>query len=334
MIRYVFALALPLLLGCPFYEVHAQNPRAFHVTENSPPPPPPSPAQVEAANARLQLLTESGDPDSAQVAIDIIRDRFEAGCAAEFVPKNPATWLGLRNDVATCIWNQDGVEGLDLTNVAAGTRSGSIYSDLVGVYFGPLRATLATMVAAAAEDDNEDSTPEGEATEDARAALQRLVNGGGNLLMSAELPLVRLNLPRINGFDLTLSGSGRAAMNAEALGAAEEDSASSLAGAFNAQMNLWSNKREVRVFGHWRSEYIRGSQNLLNDPTPASEPGLQQEGGDKALAGKSFGYSRLSIGALLWDAVLVTWTRPFFCSECGSLDIGSQVSISFQKEQD
>lgn len=327
-----------VMLLCPFAlaiaaSLSAQNPRAYNVTESSPPPPPPSPAQAERDRLRLQSLVNSDEPDSASVAIDLIKDRFETACSAEFVPMQPSTWLGMRRDVSACIWNQDGVEGLDLTNVAAGTRAGSIYSDLVAAYFGPLRASLATMVAAAAEGDEETGDPKAEVTEDARAALQRLVNGGGNLLFTAELPILRVNLPRINGFDLTMSGSGRAAMNAEALGAAKRDSASSVAGAFNAQLNLSSNEREVRVFGHWRTEYIRGSENLLNIPS-ADSPAAQQAETPGPLAGKSFGYSRMSIGALLWDAVLVTWTRPFFCSECGQLDIQSQVSISFQKEQE
>lgn len=326
------ALAVLLFLVFPPCAVHAQNPRAVNVVSLTS-----APVETEAKarenDAAIQRLLSRNHPDSSQLAIDLIRRRFETGCSAGFDHTKPATWLGLRNDVAECIWNQDGVEGLDLTNVAAGTRSGSIYSDLVAMYFGPLRATLATMIAAATEDDGGATTPEAEATEEARTALQRLVNGGGNLLLTAELPLLRLQLPRVNGFDLVLSGSGRAATNTESLGASQSDSASSLAGAFNAQLNLWSNNRQVRVFGHWRSEYIRGDGDLLQEPEEAAPSTLQEGEEPETPSGTSLGYSRLQVGALLWDAVLVTWTRPFFCGECEDLDIGSQVSISFQKEQ-
>jgi hypothetical protein len=269
----------------------------------------------------IQGLVQGGIRDDEQQQLHTLIDSLRAVRCDEVLSKNMMVW-GHRE--GECLWGDGSLSTLNLANVTANTEGGSIYTDVLTTYFGPVRMGVGTLLAATQQNGDEDE-PGPDEVHDEREALQRLVGGGGNLLIGAQYPFLFLPYAKWNEFKLTGAVLGRAATDVGALGADPESRSSSVAGAVDLRLQFTSNDSEVAIFGYARGEMIRGDGTLFSVPrraagdTTASATPVQQ-----------LDYLQYALGARLWNSVLITWTK-FDCRACRTLGMDSQLSITAQR---
>lgn len=293
----------------------------------------PAEADTDTTGAgRLKKLAAKSDPaslaEAAKLASQLRARQLETTCNSLFVPDTStpgrASIFAMSTKRAACVWGAEGITGLDQATVTAGDETGAIYTDLLTTYFGPFRANFGTMVAATGASSEDDGT--GGAVVDSREAIQRLVAGGGNIVLGVQIPFVRLHSPSVNGFDFVVAGLGRGATDVEALGAEAQGASSSFAGALDARVRILSNDRQLQVFAYGKLEGIWGGDPLFPEINQGSET-AEVTAGPKELL-----YGRISVGAFLWNVVRVTYTAYPWCDACGDSGISSQATVTLQRQ--
>ena len=258
---------------------------------------------------------------SAQVANHGVHEQIEAALDSAFAASCGNTFRRVRSVLSRgrgeCFWGKHEVSALNLGNVTATGNTGSLYTDLSTAYFGPLRLSFSTLVAATGDEDEAQDVGE---DQDARSAFQRLIAGGGNLVASVQAPLLHYRAARVNGFRFTTALLARGAADVGSLGADSARAQSrSFAGAADMRVQLNSNDRLVALFAYAKGEYVRGS-----DPIPSFLAGTG------AGEGSHLYYGQASVGARLLNAVVVTYTY-YACPQCARAGVSNQISITAQK---
>ncbi|HEY0017672.1 MAG TPA: hypothetical protein VGC13_15275 [Longimicrobium sp.] len=293
-----------------------------------------APVEDDTTTARrLRELATRTDPaslaEAARLASELRAQQLENACRALFVSdtakkSSPSVWA-MSTRRAACVWGAEGITGLDQATVTAGDQTGAIYTDLVTTYFGPFRANVGTMVSStgsAGENDDDDDND----VIDAREAIQRLVAGGGNVVLGVQLPVLRWYAPSANGFDFVIAGLGRGATDVEALGAEPTSANTSFALALDGRVRIMSNDKQLQLFGYGKVEGIWGGESLF--PAFEEEPTTTQ-----TIDGpKNFQYGRVSIGAFLWNIVRVTYTTYPWCNACGDTGLSGQATVTLQRQ--
>lgn len=296
----------------------------------------PEPAESENSDAtdagRLRKLAAKSDPaslaEAARLASALRARQLEAACLDLYVPDKAkpgrASIWAMSTKRAGCVWGTEGITGLDQASVTAGGETGAIYTDLLTTYFGPLRANLGTMVSATGTTDGEDENAN--QVVDAREAIQRLVSGGGNIVLGVQIPMIRWHAPSVNGFDFIVAGLARGATDVEALGAEAQSATRSLAAAIDGRVQIMSNDQQLQLFAYGKVEGVWGAEPLF--PGFSATPGAAQVGDGP----KHFQYGRVSLGAFLWKVVRVTYTTYPWCNACGDTGISGQATVALQRQ--
>jgi hypothetical protein len=276
-------------------------------------------ARLQPLRERIRDLSPRADQQGIHEHIEAALDSaFAAGCSEVFKKVRSVLSQGR----GECFWGKHEVSALNLGNVTATGNTGSLYTDLSTAYFGPLRLSFSTLVAASGDEDEEGDVGE---DQDARAAFQRLIAGGGNLVASIQAPLLHYRAARVNGLRFTTALLARGAADVGSLGADSARAQSrSFAGAADMRVQLNSNDRLVALFGYAKGKYVRGS-----DPIPAFLMPENPTQGPERERSHLF-YAQGSVGARLLDAVVVTYTY-YACPQCGRAGVSNQVSITAQK---
>jgi hypothetical protein len=221
---------------------------------------------------------------------------------------------GLSTSQGRCYWGDQDVSALNLGNLSASTNAGSLYADLGVAYFGPVRVNIGTLVSSATDGLHTDE-------EDARAALQRLVAGGGNVVAGFQLPFVHYRQRRANNLRLSGAWLGRVATDVRQLGASEEAAQNlSAATAMDLRIQVSSNENDLQLFAYGKGEFVRGQDPIpafaTQDPLAASSNHLY--------------YGQASFGARLLNTFVVTYTY-YRCPQCGPAGVSSQLSVTAQR---
>src|SRR3954452_3077528 len=148
-------------------------------------------SMLEPLKTRLATLIAHADSPKFHTEIDMTLDSvFAADCGGLF--RKPTGVFTRKR--GSCFWGKHEVSALNLGNVTATGNTGSLYTDLTTAYFGPLRLSFSTLVSASGNADGNTETDQ-----DSRAAFQRLIAGGGNLVASIQAPLVHYRAAAVNG---------------------------------------------------------------------------------------------------------------------------------------
>lgn len=265
----------------------------------------------------IENLVQNGIKVEEQDRLHILTDSLRSIRCNNVLSENMVVWGDREGE---CLWGDGSLSTLNLANVTANTEGGSIYTDVLTTYFGPVRLGVGTLLAASAEPEGDQPGPD--EIQSGRDALQRLVAGGGNLLIGAQYPFLFVPYARWNEFKLTGAVLGRAATDVQALGATADSRSSTAAGAVDIRAQFTSNDSEVALFGYIRGEMIRGSGTLFVLPQPSTAQTPEQV--------EQLDYIQYSLGARLWNSVLITWTK-FDCTACRALGMDSQLSITTQR---
>jgi hypothetical protein len=196
----------------------------------------------------------------------------------------------------------DAFETLLPVNLTAYTRGGSLYSDLVAArFFSVLRASIGTMLAetdedGTADDDAEEPPPQDTAAseigpDDIRAALQRVIAGGGNFVFGVQWPGFSWTSPE-NRASALITLSTRAAVDTRLLGTPVPDPQVSYAGTGTGHVRVGSDNGFFEIFTQFKLEVVGGDNPLLS---ASGDP-------------KALGYGQFSIGTAIADALVITYT--------------------------
>jgi hypothetical protein len=286
-------------------------------------------SMLERLKSRLSTLIAQADSPKFHTEIDVTLDSvFAADCGGLF--RKPTGVFTRKR--GSCFWGKHEVSALNLGNVTGGGNTGSLYTDLSTAYFGPLRLSFSTLVSASGNQDEQPGQDE-----ESRAAFQRLIAGGGNVVVSVQAPLLHWRARSVNGLRFTTALLGRGAADVAALGSdSARAQARSFAGAADLRLQLNSNDEQVALFAYTKGEYVRGS-----DPVPAFLQSvtvmgnlLRQAQDTSSLRPvgerRHLYYGQMSVGARLLNAVVVTYTY-YACAQCRRAGVSNQVSITAQK---
>jgi hypothetical protein len=267
-------------------------------------------ATIQELRAKIKALADSGlanlKPEQLERLNELTGKLRKSECT---VMLDSAGRIGLDTQKSSCLWGNGGHFGLDLANVTTKTDGASIYADLLTTTFGIARASVGSMISRA----NEGEDADGEHSELRQEALQRLLAGGGNLVLGFQAPL-RVDFPgSYRAFSLFLL-SGRAAFDFSGM-SSDVQSGTNYNTAATAQWqgNWRSDDDALALFGQLKAEVLGGSPQFR-----------QPLGIDKDAAT----LSQFAIGVVVRQSITATYTRVFYSSDSSLLGLGGQFSIT------
>lgn len=259
-------------------------------------------ALEERLDTLLSRNTDRWDATWADSVTRLTQELKQAQCADTL----HATWWVTSTGQARCLWLTTGPGAFSLANVAFSTNRGSIYAELLATTFGTLRASLGTMVSAT---DEADAGPQ--------ETVQRVIAGGGNLVLGLQRPLQVV----LSGGNRTLSVFGMAARFAAdfpEMGADVQDPAVNGAVSVDWQLSVKSDDEALELFGQVHGELLHGSADFYRGLGVASRSCCYK-------------YVQASIGGVVWNSFVITWSKVLGGSD-PLKSLGGQISVTARRQ--
>jgi len=243
--------------------------------------------QAEAQEAGQENASEvdlfANNTTNVRMEVDPANEGEEEGACLAAIGRLPTLKKGEPGDEnrTKCFWNQKDQEYLKYARFINSSKTAGVAMDVVSDTLGPFRLVFSTAVAANTNDDDPSPDPaavvEDEPTADEDRALNLLAANGGNLAITAALPLY---FKPIGNGSFLWNSYARLGGNIQAFGSGETeltasfgDTNANLELAFSEfQLDLLTQQERFNLLGYAKTSAVIGTEKFaasIGDPSRA-----------------------------------------------------------------
>lgn len=223
---------------------------------------------VEAGLLAPAADLEATNTSNVRMEVDPADENEDPGACVMPIGRFPTQQKGEDGNYRTlCFWNQKGQEYLKYGRFISSSKTAGVAMEVLSDALGPLRLVLSTAIAANTDtEEPEPGSDEDEPTPSEDKALNLLTTNGGNLAITAALPLYFK--PLSNG-SVLWNSYARLGGNVQAFGEENEssvnfnDANASLELAFSEfQIDLLTQQKNFNLLGYAKTSAIVGTEQF------------------------------------------------------------------------